>query len=180
MSWLCNYSRFVLHELTTVSKEQLATKLSYQETSNKTLTNELTSLKSQLQSVSDDKANIESSLNQLRLKLSSLEYSNNDQERAISRTEAHRLSAEKVSENAKSALTMQHSQLEDLRNRLGEAELELSKYKDLASRYQTDRASMKKRIKEKVEMIKEQEDSLVKGESETATLRSEMKVSIHC
>ncbi|KAL7538309.1 hypothetical protein ACHAXR_008451 [Thalassiosira sp. AJA248-18] len=155
--------------------ERLATKLGYQETTNKTLTNELSSLRGQLQNVSGEKAAIEKSLHQLQLQLSSLEYSNNDREKTISHTEAQRISAEKVSTDAKQTLSRQQSQMEELRRRLEEAEVETSKYKDLTSRYQTNRLEMKKRIKEKVEIIREQEEVLITRDKEKTELTHRVK-----
>ena len=157
------------------TQEHLTTKLSYQETSNKTLSNELTSLKTQLEDVSKEKARAENSLNGLRLELSKLERSNSDHEKAISATEMQRHTAERIGEDAKEMLARQKSQMNDLGRRLEEAELELSKYKDLASRYSEDRTQMKKALKEKVEIIKVQEDSLTKHGQETGTLNEEAK-----
>lgn len=155
--------------------ERLATKLGFHETTSNTLTNELNSLRSKFQHVSDDKTSIEKSLHQLQLQLSSLEYSNDNQEKTIHQTEANRISAEKVSADAKRTLSSQHSQMEDLRRRLEDAELETSKYKDLTSRYQTNRIEMKKRLKEKVEVIREQEDVLVVKEKETLMLTVQVR-----
>jgi chromosome segregation ATPase len=149
--------------------------LGFHETSNNALTNELGSVRSKLQQVLDDKASIEKSLHQLQLQLSSLEYSNDNKEKTISQTEESRISAEKVSADAKRTLSSQHSQMEDLRRRLAEAELETSKYKDLTSRYQTNRLEMKKRLKEKVEVIREQEDVLVVKEKETSELKAQVR-----
>jgi chromosome segregation ATPase len=149
--------------------------LGFHETSNNALTNELGSVRSKLQQVLDDKASIEKSLHQLQLQLSSLEYSNDNKEKTISQTEESRISAEKVSADAKRTLSSQHSQMEDLRSRLAEAELETSKYKDLTSRYQTNRLEMKKRLKEKVEVIREQEDVLVVKEKETSELKAQVR-----
>ena len=151
--------------------ERLATKLSIQEASNKSTTNELSTLKSQLQNLSDEKATTEKCLHQLQLQLASLEYSNNTHEKTITQSEAERESAEKVSANAKEALSRQHVQVEDLRRRLSEAELESSKLKDLTNRYQTNRLEMKKRIKEKVELLREQEQALTSKEREAAELK---------
>lgn len=114
--------------------ERLATKLSFTETTNNALTNELSSLRGQLEQVVEEKATTERCLFDLKVQLSSLEYSNSNQAREISQTEAKRSSAEKVSADAKQTLARQHSQMEDLRRRLEEAELETSKYKDLTSR----------------------------------------------
>lgn len=151
--------------------ERLSTKLSIQEASNQSMVNELGTLKSQLQTLSDEKATTEKSLHQLQLQLASLEYSNTTNEKTITQTEAERESAEKVSANAKEALSRQHVQVEDLRRRLSEAELESSKLKDLTNRYQTNRLEMKKRIKEKVELLREQEQALTSKEREAAELK---------
>jgi spindle assembly abnormal protein 6 len=151
--------------------ERLATKLSIQEASSQSMTNELSTLKSQLQTLSDEKATTEKSLHQLQLQLASLEYSNTSHEKTITQSEAERESAEKVSANAKEALSRQHVQVEDLRRRLSEAELESSKLKDLTNRYQTNRLEMKKRIKEKVELLREQEQALSSKEREVAELK---------
>ncbi len=151
--------------------EILATKLSFQETNNHAMTNELSSLRSKLQIISGEKATVEKSLHQLQLQLTSLEYSNNSNEKTLCQTEAQRISAEKVSADAQRTLSNQHSQMEDLRRRLEEAELETSKYKDLTSRYQANRLEMKKRMKDKVEMIREQEDVFVAKEKEITELK---------
>jgi hypothetical protein len=155
--------------------ERLATKLGFHETSNNTLANELSSVRSKLQQVLDDKASIEKSLHKLQLQLSSLEYSNNNKEMTISQTEENRISAEKVSADAKRTLSSQHLQMEDLRKALKEADLETSKYKDLTSRYQVNRLEMKKRLKEKAEVIREQEDVLVVKEKETSELKVQVR-----
>jgi chromosome segregation ATPase len=65
--------------------------------------------------------------------------------------------------------------MEDLRRKLEEAELETSKYKDLTSRYQTNRLEMKKRLKEKVEMIRESSDVLVVKEKESSELKGQVR-----
>lgn len=156
-------------------KERLGTKLSYQETTNNTLTNELTSLRSQLQQVSHEKSTAEKNLHQLQLQLSSLEYSNTNQEKTISQTEAQRISAEKESTNARQTVMRQQSEMEELRRRLEHAELETSKYKDLTNRYQTDRLEMKKRMKEKVETIRQQEDALATRGKETMELKHRVR-----
>ena len=155
--------------------ERLSIKLSFAEATSNTLKNELSSLRSQLQHVSEEKSSTEKSLHEVQLQLSSLEYSNNSQERALSQTEAQRLSAEKISADAKQSLSKQHSEMEELRQRLKEAELEITKYKDLTGRYQTNRLEMKKRIKEKVGMIREQEDVLVAKEKETMELKRRLR-----
>jgi len=150
----------------------LATKLSFQETTNNTMANELSSLRSKLQHISEEKATVEKSLHQLQLQLTSLEYSNNRNENTLFQTEAQRVSAEKVSADAQRILSNQHSQMEELRRRLEETELETLKYKDLTSRYQSSRLEMKKRMKDKVEMIREQEDIFVAKEKELTDLKS--------
>ena len=155
--------------------ERLATKLSFHEATNNTLSNELNSLRSKLQHVSEEKSSIEKSLHQLQLQLSSLHYSNDSQEKMISQTESNRISAEQVSADAKRTLSSQQSQMEDLRRKLEEAELETSKYKDLTARYQTNRLEMKKRLKEKVEMIRESSDVLVVKEKESSELKGQVR-----
>ena len=104
-----------------------------------------------------------------------LEHSNTDREKTISATEMQRQTAEKISEDVKETLAKQRSQTNELRRRLDEAEHELSKYKDLASRYSEDRTRMKKALKEKVDIIKVQEDSLTKHSQENSTLSEEAK-----
>lgn len=146
--------------------ESLSTRLNIQETTNKSLKNEISSLRSQLQQVSSEKSNIEKCLHELQIQLASLEHSNIRQDKAISQTEAQRLSAERVSADAKQTLVRQQSQMEDLRRRLSEAESEAARYKELTSRYQTNRIEMKKRIKEKIQTIREQEEVLVTRENE--------------
>ncbi|KAL7432547.1 hypothetical protein ACHAXH_007012 [Discostella pseudostelligera] len=153
----------------------LATKLSFQETTNNTIANEMSSLRSKLQHISEEKATVEKSLHQLQLQLTSLEYSNNRNETTLFQTEAQRVSAEKVSADAQRILSNQHSQMEELRRRLEEAELETLKYKDLTSRYQSNRLEMKKRMKDKVEMIREQEDIFVAKEKELTNLKSRVQ-----
>jgi spindle assembly abnormal protein 6 len=155
--------------------EKLATKLSFHETTNNTLANELSSVRCKLERVLDDKNFTEKSLHQLQLQLSTLEYSHDNKEKALSQTEADRISAEKISANAKLTLSSQHSQMEDLRRMLEEAQMDAVKYKDLTSRYQTNRLEMKKRLKEKVEMIREQEDVLVVKEKETSELKVQVR-----
>jgi spindle assembly abnormal protein 6 len=155
--------------------ERLATKLSFHEATNNALSNELNSLRGKLQHVSEEKSSIEKSLHQLQLQLSSLHYSNDSQEKMISQTESSRISAEQVSADAKRTLSSQHSQMEDLRRKLEEAELETLKYKDLTSRYQTNRLEMKKRLKEKVEMIRESSDVLVVKEKESSELKGQVR-----
>ncbi|KAL3823562.1 hypothetical protein ACHAXA_002903 [Cyclostephanos tholiformis] len=155
--------------------ERLATKLSFHETTNSTLANELSSVRSKLEQVLDEKTSTEKSLHQLQLQLSSLEYSHGNKEKALSQTEADRISAEKISANAKRTLSSQHSQMEDLRRSLEEAQLDASKYKNLTSRYQTNRLEMKKRLNEKVKIIREQEDILVVKEKETSELRVQVR-----
>ena len=163
--------------------EMLATKLSFEETTNHAMTNELSSLRSKLQIISEEKATAEKSLHQLQLQLTSLEYSNNSNEKTLFQTEAQRVSAEKVSADAQRILSNQHSQMEELQRRLEEAELETSKYKDLTSRYQANRLEMKKRIKDKAEMIREQEDVFVAKEKEMTELKrrvQELAVELNC
>ena len=155
--------------------ERLATKLSFHEATNNALSNELNSLRDKLQHVSEEKSSIEKSLHQLQLQLSSLHYSNDSQEKMISQTESNRISAEQVSADAKRTLSSQHSQMEDLRRKLEEAELETLKYKDLTSRYQTNRLEMKKRLKEKVEILRESSDVLVVKEKETSELKGQVR-----
>ena len=155
--------------------ERLATKLSFHEATNNALSNELNSLRDKLQHVSEEKSSIEKSLHQLQLQLSSLHYSNDSQEKMISQTESNRISAEQVSADAKRTLSSQHSQMEDLRRKLEEAELETLKYKDLTSRYQTNRLEMKKRLKEKVEILRESSDVLVVKEKESSELKGQVR-----
>jgi hypothetical protein len=155
--------------------ERLATKLSFHETTNNTLANELSSVRSKLEHVLKDKSFTEKSLHQLQLQLSSLEYSHDNKEKALSQIETDRISAENISANAKRTLSSQHSQMEDLRRSLEEAQTDAVKYKDLTSRYQTNRLEMKKRLKEKVEMIREQEDALVVKEKETSELKVQVR-----
>lgn len=155
--------------------ERLATKLSFHEATNNTLSTELNSLRGKLQHVLDEKSSIEKSLHQLQLQLSSLHYSNDSQEKMISQTESNRISAEQVSADAKRTLSSQHSQMEDLRRKLEDAELETLKYKDLTSRYQTNRLEMKKRLKEKVEMMRESSDVLVVKEKESSELKGQVR-----
>jgi spindle assembly abnormal protein 6 len=155
--------------------ERLSTKLSIQEASNQSMTNELSTLRSQFQFLSDEKATTEKSLHQLQLQLASLEHSNSSHEKTITQTEAKRESAEIVSANAKETLSRQHAQMEDLRRRLSDAELAVSKYKDLTSRYQTNRLEMKKKMKEKIELMREQEQSFALKEREV----NELKHSVH-
>ena len=155
--------------------ENLNTKLSYLETTNKTATNELNSLREQLQQISREKASTEKSLHKLELHLSSLEYSNNNQEKTISQTQARRISAEEVSADAKQTLSRQQTQMVDLRKNLEKAELETSKYKDLTSRYQADRVHMKKNLKAKAEMIREQEEVLITRDKETSDLKQRVQ-----
>ena len=155
--------------------ENLNTKLSYLETTNKTVTNELNSLREQLQQISREKASTEKSLHKLELHLSSLEYSNNNQEKTISQTQARRISAEELSADANQTLSRQQTQMVDLRKNLEKAELETSKYKDLTSRYQADRVHMKKNLKAKAEMIREQEEVLITRDKETSDLKQRVQ-----
>lgn len=155
--------------------ELLATKLSFQETANNTLADELSVLRSKLQHISEEKATVERSLHQLQMQLTSLEYSNTSKEKTLFQTEAQRVSAEKVSIDAQRILSNQHSQMVELQKRLEEAELETLKYKDLTSRYQTNRVEMKKRIKDKAEMIREQEDVFVVKEKEVTDLKNRVQ-----
>jgi len=62
-----------------------------------------------------------------------------------------------------------------LKKRLQEAEHEILKYKDLTSRYQTNRLEMKKRMKDKVETIREQEDICASKEKELTGLQSRVQ-----
>ncbi|KAL7470302.1 hypothetical protein ACHAXS_010536 [Conticribra weissflogii] len=152
--------------------EKLATKLNIQETTNKSLRNELETIRIQFQKTSEEKITTEKNLHELQLQLSSLQNFNENNERNISRSEGHRISAEKLSANIKEALSRQQMELEDLRRRLYVAELEVSQYKDLTLRYQTSRSEMKKRIKEKVDTIREQEEALVEKENEVKEWKS--------
>lgn len=133
--------------------------------------NELSTLQVQMDDLRNEKATTERSFHQLQLQLASLEHSNSSQEKTITQTEAKRESAEMVSANAKETLSRQHVQMEDLRRRLSETELEVSKYKDLTSRYQTNRLEMKKKMKEKVELMREQEQKLTSKEREANELK---------
>lgn len=152
-------------------KDLLATKLSFQESTNHTMANELSSLRSKLQLISEEKTAVEKSLHQLQLQLTSLEYSNSTNEKTLFQTEAQRISAEKVSADAQRILSKQHSQMAELQKRLEEAENETLKYKDLTSRYQANRLEMKKRMKDKAETIREQEDIFVVKEKELTDLK---------
>mmetsp|Transcript_27889 Transcript_27889/g.43851 ORF Transcript_27889/g.43851 Transcript_27889/m.43851 type:complete len:725 (-) Transcript_27889:241-2415(-) len=151
--------------------ERLSTKLSIQEASNKSMTNELSTLHVQIEDLRNEKATTERSFHQIQLQLASLEHSNSSQEKTITQTEAERESAETISANAKETLSRQHMQMEDLRRRLSQAELEVSQYKDLTSRYQTNRLEMKKKMKEKVELLREQEKKLTSTEREANELK---------
>ena len=155
--------------------EVLVTKISFQETTNHTTANELSSLRSKLRFISEEKAAVEKSLHQLELQLTSLEYSNNTNEKTLFQTEAQRISAEKVSADAQRILSSQHAQMDVLKKRLQEAEHEILKYKDLTSRYQTNRLEMKKRMKDKVETIREQEDICASKEKELTGLQSRVQ-----
>lgn len=152
-------------------KDLLATKLSFQESTNHTMANELSSLRSKLQLISEEKTAVEKSLHQLQLQLTSLEYSNNTNEKTLFQTEAQRISAEKISADAQRILSKQHSQMAELQKRLEEAENETLKYKDLTSRYHANRLEMKKRMKDKAETIREQEDIFVAKEKELTDLK---------
>ena len=151
--------------------ERLSTKLSIQEASTKSMTNELSTLHVQMEDLRSEKSTTERSLHQLQLQLASLEHSNTSQEKVMTQTIAKRESAEIVSANAKETLSRQHVQMEDLRRRLSEAELEISKYQDLTSRYQANRLDTKKKMKEKVELMREQEQKLTSREREANELK---------
>ena len=151
--------------------ERLSAKLGIQEASNKSMANELSTLHAQMEDLRSEKATTEKSLCQLQLQLASLENSNSSQEKAITETEAKRESAEMISANAKETLSRQNIQIDDLRRRLSEAELEVAKYKDLTSRYQTNRLEMKKKMKEKAEQLREKEHKMTAQQHEVNELK---------
>jgi spindle assembly abnormal protein 6 len=151
--------------------ERLSTRLSQQDTANKLLTNEMTSLRNQLERISREKAVTETSLRELQSLLASLEHSNSDHKHTISQSEAQIASTEKVYADAKQTISRQHNQIDDLRRRLVDAESEAAKYKELASRYQTNRIEMKKRMKEKVETIRMQEEAIQTKDKEAIELK---------
>lgn len=151
--------------------ERLSTKLSIQEASNKSMTNELSTLHVQIEDLRHEKAATERSLHQIQMQLASLEHSNSSQEKTITQTEAKMESAEMISANAKETLSRQNVQMEDLRRRLSEAELEVSQYKDLTSRYQRNRLEMKKKMKETNELMREKEKKLASTERDAAELK---------
>jgi hypothetical protein len=65
--------------------------------------------------------------------------------------------------------------MEDLRRSLEEAQLDVTKYKNLMSRYQTNCLEMKKRLKEKVKIMREQEDVLILKKKETLELKVQLR-----
>lgn len=155
--------------------EKLMIKLNMQESTNKSLRNELETLRIQFQKTSEERNAFEKSLHELQLQLTSLQNFNENNEKNVSRSEGQRISAERLSANVKETLSRQQAEMEDLRRRLYVAELELSQYKDLTSRYQTSRSEMKKRIKEKAETVREQEEALVAKEREVMEWKSKVK-----
>jgi chromosome segregation ATPase len=131
----------------------------------------MTSLRNQLERISREKAVTETSLRELQSLLASLEHSNSDHKHTISQSEAQIASTEKVYADAKQTISRQHNQIDDLRRRLVDAESEAAKYKELASRYQTNRIEMKKRMKEKVETIRMQEEAIQTKDKEAIELK---------
>ena len=151
--------------------ERLTCRLNQQETSNDVLTNEVSSLRTRLERITDEKSATEKNLRELQVLLTSLETSNNDHQNTISQTEAQIASTERVYIDAKQTISRQHSQIEELQRRLADSETEASRYKELTGRYQVNRAEMKKRIKERAEIIRQHEEVIRAGEKEVADLK---------
>lgn len=151
--------------------DRLGNKLSFQETTNNALTNELSALRDQFNSVTQEKATAEKTRHELQLRLSALEHAHDGQERSAAQTEAQRAAAEKASAEARQTMERQWSQMEELRRRAEEAERETKRYQDLTARYQVDRLEMKRRMKEKMEALGRQEDALRARDEATAELK---------
>jgi spindle assembly abnormal protein 6 len=151
--------------------ERLASRLSQQETANELLTTELNSLRSRIECITGEKATTEKNLRELQVLLSSLQTSNGEHKNTISLSEAQIASTERVYADAKQTISRQHAQIDELQRCLASSEAETARYKELAGRYQTNRAEMKKKIKEKAETIREQEEAIRSRDNETADLK---------
>ena len=150
--------------------ERLSSSLNQQETANKLLTNEVSSLNSQLNHITSEKTSTEKNLRELQELLASVETSNTNQKNEMSQSMAQMVSIERVYADAKQTISRQHSQIDEMKRRITEAESEASRYKELSGRYQVNRAEMKKRIKEKTETIRHQEEIIRSRETEVKDL----------
>uniref|UniRef100_A0A7S4V816 Spindle assembly abnormal protein 6 N-terminal domain-containing protein n=1 Tax=Ditylum brightwellii TaxID=49249 RepID=A0A7S4V816_9STRA len=155
--------------------DKLNNTMSLRDETIKALTADISSLRTQLQSVTDEKNMMEKSLHQTQLQVVSLEQSNESQEKVMTQSDLLRKTAEQGSSEARKNLEDQRTQMEELRQRLLEVEAETTKQRDIIAKYQRDRQEMKRRIKSKVDIIKQQEEVLTQKENEATELMRQIQ-----